>query len=85
MEKFKGLKKAPAWLKQKYRETVKFVCMQCGQHEDVCGKLIPHRILQGNQGGLYTLYRFNDPRSNVKIVCRSCHGKFHYRDNPKTR
>lgn len=85
MENFKGFKRCPKWLKDKYRETARFVCMQCGRHEDCCGKLIPHRIQQGNAGGLYTVYRFNDPRSNVKIVCRDCHKKFHYRDNPKTR
>lgn len=80
---FKGFKRCPRWLKEKYRETVRFTCTQCGSHEDVCGKLIPHRILRGNLGGLYTVYRLNDPRSNVKIVCQMCHKKFHIKDNKK--
>lgn len=83
MEQFKGFRRAPAWLKQKYRESIRFICMQCGQHEDVCGILSPHRITRGNQGGLYTVLRLNHPMSNVKIVCKSCHKKFHIKDNKK--
>lgn len=85
MDNFKGFKRCPAWLKQKYRETVRFSCMQCQQHEDVCGLLTPHRITRGYEGGLYTVLRLNHPMSNVKIVCKNCHKKLHANDTQHVR
>ena len=72
-----GYDKCPAWLKLKYRQTVNFICQSCHKPESEVGKLTPHRLLRGNQGGLYTLYPLNHQLNNVKIVCNACHKKLH--------
>jgi hypothetical protein len=57
------------------REFVDFTCEECHRHEDIVGKLVPHRI---KQGGEYSL-------RNVKMICNykgkinkkfSCHEIF---------
>jgi hypothetical protein len=73
----------PSWLKKKYRQATKFCCQECGKHEDIVGKLEPHRIIRGNKGGKYTVVPLNHPGNNVKEVCSSCHRKFHQKDNSK--
>jgi hypothetical protein len=72
-----GFKKCPAWLHKKYREAVKFICMECKKHEDEVGKLEPHRVKRGHKGGKYTLVPINHPESNVKVVCHKCHRIYH--------
>lgn len=73
----------PSWLRLKYREAVKFICQECNNHEDVVGKLEPHRIIRGNKGGKYKVLPLNHPDNNCKICCNSCHKKFHQNDNSK--
>lgn len=77
MENFKGYKRCPAWLREKYISTVKNICMLCHQHEDNVGTLKIHRKKRGWEGGLYTVGRLNDPMNNCFIVCKSCHVKLH--------
>ena len=77
-----GYKKAPNWLKLKYREAVNFTCQDCKKHESVVGTLEPHRIKRGCDGGLYTVLPLNHMHSNVKMCCHKCHKKYDY--SPKT-
>jgi len=72
-----GYKSCPKWLHDKYREAVNYHCQSCKKHEDKVGKLIPHRITRGHKGGLYTVVPLNDPRNNVKILCKGCHSEIH--------
>lgn len=67
-----GFKVCPKWLKEAYRQSVKFTCQECNKHEDEVGILTIHRIIRGNQGGLYV-------PSNCKVVCSSCYKKYHQR------
>lgn len=68
----------PRWLSLKYREAVNFTCMDCNKHEDEVGKLEPHRILRGVEGGLYTVLPIKHMYSNVKPLCKKCHSKYNY-------
>ena len=52
------------------REMVNFTCEKCHKHEDIVGKLIPHRIKRKSAGGKYI------PR-NILMVCKDCHKKLH--------
>lgn len=61
------------------RTFVKFTCEECKRHEDIVGKLTPHRINRGYLGGAYVL-------RNIKMICnypglidgkKSCHKIFH--------
>lgn len=70
-------KKCPSWLKKKYREAVNFICQICEEHELVVGKLIPHRIIRANEGGMYTVCPINSKSSNIKVICQECHKKIH--------
>ena len=72
-----GLKTCPNWLRKKYREAVNFTCQGCHKKESVVGTLEPHRIIRGNKGGLYTLVPLNHKNNNIKVVCNSCHKKYH--------
>lgn len=76
----KGLDSCPCWLNKVYRRSVCYVCQLCNKPEKEVGKLTPHRITRGHMGGKYTLYKLNDRRSNVKIVCNSCHKLLHGRE-----
>jgi hypothetical protein len=76
MEKI-GYKRCPKWLKVIYRKEVNYICQECRKGENEVGTLEPHRILRGNCGGLYTLVPLNHKDNNVKIVCKSCHKKYH--------
>lgn len=78
MEKIeKGFEKCPSWLKLKYRQAVNFTCQGCYKPEEEVGILQPHRIKQGNQGGLYTLVPLNHLENNIKVLCKECHRKYH--------
>ena len=77
-----GFSVCPPWLHLKYRQAVNFKCQRCKKHENEVGKLIPHRLLRGNQGGLYTVLKLNHPQNNIKVVCLGCHRLFHANDNP---
>lgn len=81
----KGYKRCPRWLHNCYRKAVRFSCQRCGRHEDECGKLIPHRIIRGNQGGLYTVVQLNHKDNNIKVCCFKCHKLFHMNDNKRVR
>ena len=72
-----GYPKCPEWLKIVYRKSCNYECMLCHNHEDKVGKLTPHRLKRGNQGGLYTVCRFSDKKNNIKMVCLSCHKILH--------
>lgn len=72
-----GYIKCPVWLKEAYRRGVNYKCQLCGCHEEIVGKLVPHRIKRGNKGGLYTVCRLNDPQNNIKVVCSKCHKLIH--------
>jgi len=52
--------------KEILRGLVEFKCESCLKHEDKVGKLEPHRIIQGYQGGTYC------PR-NIQMLCHKCH------------
>ena len=52
------------------REFVGFTCEICKNNESKVGKLQPHRIQRGNQGGKYIL-------RNILMVCSDCHKAFH--------
>ncbi len=78
---FKGYKICPPWLKIKYRQAVNFTCQDCNKHEEKVGTLSPHRLKRANKGGLYSVVKLNHKENNVKIVCSSCHKKYHYNEN----
>jgi len=67
----------PVWLKIKYRQAVKFICQECGKHEEEVGKLEPHRIVRGHKGGKYTVCSLSHKSNNIKVVCNRCHKIFH--------
>lgn len=75
--KINGFPTCPKWLHDKYRLAVSYICQSCNKHEEIVGKLIPHRIVRGNQGGLYTLYPLNHKINNIKVICKDCHSKIH--------
>jgi ribosomal protein L33 len=58
------------------REFVDFTCEECHRHEDIVGKLRPHRIKRGCQGGKYEL-------RNIKMVCSECSKNYHYKEFSK--
>jgi len=68
----------PSWIKLKYREAVNYTCQDCKEHEDQVGKLEPHRVNRGVEGGLYTVLPLNHIHSNVKILCHKCHQNYNY-------
>lgn len=41
-------------------------CEQCGKNEKEVGKLEPHRIRKGREGGKYE-------HRNIKMLCSKCH------------
>lgn len=53
------------------REFVDFICENCHKHEKEVGKLTPHRIHRGYQGGEYIL-------RNIEMICKKCHDQIHY-------
>jgi len=55
------------------REMVEFRCEDCHRHEDNCGRLEPHRIIRGADGGRYI------PR-NIKMICAECHDNYAYEE-----
>ena len=57
--------------KEVLRGLVKHTCQQCILNENLVGKLTPHRITRGNQGGTYA-------PNNIKMLCSACHKAFHY-------
>jgi len=69
-----GYKKCPSWLKKAYLRAVNYKCQQC-QEENT--KLTPHRIIRGNEGGLYTCASIHSKQNNVKILCEDCHKALH--------
>ena len=73
----KSYKTCPKWLKDKYREAVNYTCQRCNKHESEVGKLQPHRIKQGNNGGNYTVAKLNSKENNIKVLCNSCHTLIH--------
>lgn len=73
----KGYKKCPEWLKKVYLRSANHTCQLCNKSEMITGKLTPHRIKRGKEGGLYTLFRFTHKENNVKIVCTKCHKLLH--------
>ena len=52
-------------------------CQACEEDKP----LEPHRIIRGNKGGLYTVYKLDDKGSNVKMLCKDCHKKLHANEN----
>ena len=52
------------------RLLVSYFCEECLQHESKVGKLEAHRIKRGCNGGTYH-------HRNVKMVCNSCHKRYH--------
>jgi hypothetical protein len=52
------------------REFVNFTCEECHKHEDEVGRLHPHRIRRGCEGGIYE-------HRNIKMVCSQCHKLYH--------
>lgn len=75
-----GFRVCPIWLRKKYREACNFICMECKKSESEVGILQIHRLKRGNKGGLYTLVPLNSKGSNVRVVCLSCHKKFHFKE-----
>lgn len=83
MEQFKGYKRCPKWLKQRFREATRFICQICNQHESTVGTLQIHRCIRGTSGGLYTVMPLRSQGNNCMVLCDSCHKKMHVRDNKK--
>jgi hypothetical protein len=73
-----GLKSCPEWLKNKYRDAVHHTCQDCQGKETEVGKLEPHRIKRGVEGGLYMVVPFGHFLCNVKMLCKKCHDKYDY-------
>lgn len=73
-----GYKKCPKWLKDKYRKSVNYTCQDCKKNESEVGKLEPHRIKRGIDGGLYMVVPLNHKLNNVKIICHNCHEQYNY-------
>lgn len=73
----RGFKKCPKWLREAYIRGARYKCQQCKKHQEEVGKLTPHRIKRGNEGGLYTVYTFNHKLNNIKVLCKKCHKKVH--------
>ena len=48
------------------RSLVNHKCEGCFKHEDEVGKLTPHRITPGYQGGSYR-------PGNIQMLCSRCH------------
>lgn len=65
-----GKKKLTEKEKEFYRSMVNFTCEKCFRHENIVGKLQPHRFIRGHRGGTYC------PR-NVLVCCSSCHKSIH--------
>ena len=76
----KGFKTCPSWLRKKYRKAVDYTCQECHKSEKEVGRLQIHRLKRNNQGGLYTLVPLNHKSNNVKVVCSSCHKKYHFKE-----
>lgn len=72
-----GFKKCPAWLRKVYRKSCNYTCQLCHKHEDEVGTLQPHRIKEGNKGGLYTVCKFSDKQNNIKMLCKKHHRLIH--------
>jgi hypothetical protein len=66
-----GLTRLTDRQKEVLREMAQFTCEDCGRQEEVCGKLEPHRIIRGADGGKYL------PR-NIKLLCKECHENYDY-------
>lgn len=72
-----GYKKpCPQWLKNLYFKAVNYECEECHRKE----KLTPHRIIRGNEGGLYTIAKLHTKESNIKVLCNDCHKKYHSKE-----
>ncbi len=48
------------------REFVGYICEYCHKHEREVGRLSPHRLQRGEEGGRYIL-------RNIKMACTKCH------------
>jgi len=48
------------------REFVDFTCESCHKCEDEVGRLTPHRLKRGVEGGTYE-------HRNIKMLCKDCH------------
>jgi len=48
------------------REFVDFTCEECNKGEEEVGRLEPHRIQPGCDGGTYNI-------RNIKMCCSGCH------------
>lgn len=62
----RGLTKLTEKEKEVFRKLVEYHCQECDKHEDACGKLQPHRIIRGIEGGTYA-------PNNVLMNCDGCH------------
>ena len=71
-----GFKTLPKWLKTKYLEAVNHKCQSCNSTKN----LEIHRIKRGNKNGLYTLVPLNHKSNNIKVLCKECHKKYHYKE-----
>jgi hypothetical protein len=76
--KYGGYKKCPKWLKDVFRRSVNYICMDCNKHEEQVGKLEPHRQKRGVDNGLYMCVPFNHPLCNVRMLCHNCHKSYNY-------
>lgn len=75
---FYGYKKCPLWLKRKYKESVNYICEDCGKKETAKMILEIHRPTRGVEGGLYTVVPKNHPLCNWKVLCKKCHNLYNY-------
>jgi len=77
----RGLKECPNWLRLKYLSAVNYMCQRCGSKRN----LQIHRIIRGNQNGLYTLYPLNHELNNIKVFCSDCHRLIHSMEKGVTK
>lgn len=80
-----GYTTCPDWLKLKYQKAVNFTCQICNHQftkplHSTSNRLEIHRIKRGNVGGLYTVCKLNHPDNNVKVLCKECHSRIHYKE-----
>lgn len=79
---FWSYKKAPKWVKDRFRKAVDYKCQICKKDEKEVGKLVLHRKQRSVKGGLYTVLPLNHPKCNVMVLCKNCHALLHQAEFP---
>lgn len=65
-----GYEVLPNWLREAYIKGSNFKCQEIDCQEK---DLEIHRIIRGNQGGLYTVAPLSSKKNNVQVLCKKHH------------